>query len=220
MKTRARLFATLLALLVPALVQARWIGFGGTGSPAALPTLPQTIGPWVVADERRLSEEHREMLMPDAHLWRLYAAPGRSPIWLYVAAYGGRTGYDGGAHDPEVCYPAQGWEIVASRDVDVPLGQATLRAKLLEAHQGGHEQKVLYWFQPAARWPQGAVVEQLARILDAIANRPQYAFVRLAAPEGEGFDAAADLAEFAARIAQPVRSGLEGDGDAAAAQEP
>jgi EpsI family protein len=219
MKTRARLFATLLALLVPVLVQARWTAGGAAGPPVALPTLPQAIGPWVVADEQRLSEQHQEMLMPDAHVWRLYEAPGRSPIWLYVAAYGGRTGYDGGAHDPEVCYPAQGWEIVDSRDVDVPLERATLRAKLLEAHQGGHEQRVLYWFQPAARWPRGAAVEQLARILDAVANRPQYAFVRLAAPGGQGFDATADLAEFAAQIAWPVRSGLEGNG-AAALSEP
>jgi EpsI family protein len=215
MKTRGRLFATLLALLVPVLVQARWIAGEGTGPPATVPMLPEAIGPWVVVDEQRLSEQHQAMLTPDAHVWRLYEAPERSPIWIYVAAYGGRTGYDGGAHDPEVCYPAQGWEIVASRDVEVPLERATLRAKLLEAHQAGHEQKVLYWFQPAARWPRGAALEQLARILDAVANRPQYAFVRLAAPAVEGFDATADLAEFAAQIAWPVRSGLEGDGVAA-----
>jgi EpsI family protein len=212
MKTRARLLATVVALLLPALVQARWALGGAAASPVAAPVFPQAIGPWVVAEEQHLSEEHRAMLTPDAHVWRRYAAPGRSAIWVYVAAYGGRSGYEGGAHDPEVCYPAQGWEIVNARDIEVPLERATLRAKLLEAHLGSYQQKVLYWFQPAARWPQGAAVEQLVRIVDAVANRPQYAFVRLSAPEGEAHDAVADLAEFAARIAWPVRNGLDGAG--------
>jgi hypothetical protein len=67
---------------------------------------------------------------------------------------------------------------------------------------------VLYWFQPAGRWPLGAALEQLARVLDALAGRPQYAFVRLSAPADARFDGAGDLAEFAARVARPIRAAL------------
>jgi hypothetical protein len=74
---------------------------------------------------------------------------------------------------------------------------------------------VLYWFQPAGRWPGGAAVEQLLRIFDAIAGRPQYAFVRLSAPGRSDLEPTADLADFAARIAGSVRDALGGAARAA-----
>jgi hypothetical protein len=82
-------------------------------------------------------------------------------------------------------------------------------ARLLAAHRGSAKQSVLYWFQPAGRWPAGAAVEQLARVFDAVAGRPQYAFVRLAAPGDASLDDERDLAEFAAQIARPIRAALE-----------
>jgi hypothetical protein len=48
------------------------------------------------------------------------------------------------------------------------------------------------------------------RIVDAVLGRPQYAFVRLSAPRDAGPDAARDLAEFAKRIAWPVRVAVSG----------
>jgi EpsI family protein len=211
MRARARLAASGLALLLPALLLARWQAAGGATKAAigALP-LPDAIGPWMLVEEQRLSVDHFAMLAPDAHVWRLYEAEGRAPIWAYVAFYAGRAGYQAGAHDPEVCYPAQGWEILGSRPFDVSLGgDERLRARLLGAHRGSARQSVLYWFQPAGRWPAGAALEQLVRVLDALAGRPQYAFVRLSAPADARLDGAGDLAEFAARIARPVRAALE-----------
>jgi EpsI family protein len=211
MTARVRLAAAVLGFLIPVLWLARWNA--AVASPPemlAAPELPDAIGPWTQVAEERLSEEHFAILRPDAHLWRRYEAEGRAPIWVYVATYGGRSGYQAGAHDPEVCYPAQGWEILRSRPVEVRIGNGdTLVARLLDAHQESARQVVLYWFQPAARWPARAEVEQLARVLDAVAGRPHYAFVRLAAPLGDGFDAARDLEEFAARIAQPIRGHLD-----------
>jgi EpsI family protein len=211
MSARARLLAVAVALLVPGLALGHWMASVGVESaPVRAPQLAARVGPWTLVREERLSAEHFAMLEPDAYLWRLYEAPGRHPIWAYVALYGGRAGYEAGAHDPEVCYPAQGWEIVGVRDASVPLANGErLRAKLLDAQQGAREQEVLFWFQPAQRWPGRASLEQLERVLDAVAGRPQYAFVRLAAPVDEGDTAEADLAEFAARIAWPIRDALD-----------
>jgi hypothetical protein len=71
---------------------------------------------------------------------------------------------------------------------------------------------VLHWFQPAARWPASAAVEQLARIFDAVAGRPQYAFVRLSTRmQAVGpLETERELADFAAQIASPVRDALGG----------
>ena len=213
MRVRARLAAAAFAFLVPALALTRWQAAGGTAKAAiGLPPLPDAIGPWALVEEQRLSAEHFAMLTPDAHVWRLYAAEGRAPIWAYVAVYAGRAGYEAGAHDPEVCYPAQGWEILGSRPSRVSLAEgAVLRARLLAAHRGSARQSVLYWFQPAGRWPADAAVEQLARVLDAVAGRSQYAFVRLAAPADASLDGERDLAEFAAYIARPIRAALEAE---------
>ncbi len=212
MKLRLRLAALAIAFLIPGLVLARWFGGGGmAATPISLPALSEAVGPWELAADTRMPDDQLALLEPDSYFVRRYTAPGRAPIWAYVAMYGGRAAYGKGAHDPEVCYPAQGWEIVGSRSVEVPLPKhETLRVKVLDAHHGNAQQAVLYWFQPAERWPASPAAEQLMRIVDAVLGRPQYAFVRLSAPRDAGPDAARDLAEFAKRIAWPVRVAVSG----------
>jgi len=211
MKVRARLVGAAIGFLLPALALARWTASAGAaGAPAGLPVLSEPIAAWTLSSESRLTDNEISIINPDAYLLRSYEAPERAPIVVYVGLYKGRAGYDAGAHDPEVCYPAQGWEIVRSRDVEVPLANGdTLHAKLLDAQKRSDRQTVLYWFQPAARWPAGAAAEQLLRIFDAIAGRPQYAFVRLSAPARLNLEPTRDLTDFAARIAGAVRDSLD-----------
>ena len=170
---------------------------------------------WRATAEDRLGAETLAMIEPDAYLLRRYDAPGRTPIWLYVGVYASRAGYGKGAHDPEVCYPAQGWEIMQSELFDVPLMDGnTLATRHLEAYQGLAKESVLYWFQPAERWPAQAATEQLLRVLDAARGHPQYAFVRLSGPTDGGPTAVRDLAEFAAEIAASIRTVVDEVGSA------
>ena len=211
MRSRGLLILTLVALLVPGALLARWLL--AADAPVeflAVPDLPQEIGPWRAVEQRLLEADVLAIIEPDSYLMQLYTAPGRTPIWIYLGVYAGRAGYAKGAHDPEVCYPAQGWEILRSESFDVPLaGSETLRTKRLEAHLGSEKEAVLYWFQPALRWPAPAAGEQLLRIVDAVSGSPQYAFVRLSGPSDGSGDAARDLAEFAAGIAAPIRMFVE-----------
>jgi len=102
-----------------------------------------------------------------------------------------------------------------SESFGVPLADSVLlRTKRLEAHQGSAKEAVLYWFQPARRWPVPGVGEQLMRIVDAVSGYPQYAFVRLSGPTDGGEVANRDLAEFAARIALPIRDFVDNEGEA------
>lgn len=203
------LSATLVALLLPGALLVRWQLVSDTPVEfVGVPGLPSQIGPWTEDGENRLDAEVFAIIEPDAYLMKHYSAPGRTPIWLYLGVYAGRAGYGSGAHDPAVCYPAQGWEILASERFEVPLSNAaTLHAQRLEAHLGSAKEAVLYWFQPASRWPAPAAVEELLQVVDAVSGRPQYAFVRLSGPE-DG-DAVRDLEEFAALIAKPVRTYVE-----------
>ena len=214
MSSRLLLIATLAALLLPGALLARWMLV--TDTPAQfleVPDLPDEIGPWRVTDQRRLEADVLAIIEPDTYLMQQYTAPGRTAIWIYLGVYAGRAGYGKSAHEPEVCYPAQGWEILRSESFDVPLADSeTLRTKRLEAHLGPLKEAVLYWFQPAARWPAPEAGEELLRVVDAVNGRPQYAFVRLSGPS-DGSDAAArDLAEFAALVAFPIRAYVESGG--------
>ena len=85
---------------------------------------------------------------------------------------------------------------------------ASLNARSLDAQKTGRLEAVLYWFQPATRWPTHPVPEQLLRAVDAVTGSPQFAFVRLSAPSDGGQTAKRDLAEFAEKIAPQVRQAL------------
>jgi EpsI family protein len=212
MSRRLRLLAVAVALLVPALVLARWAlatASGHRGEPQL--TLPAVVGEWQLVEERPLDEDALELIDPDAYTMRLYAAPGRAPVWVYVGLYVARSGSGKGHHDPEVCYPAQGWEILGSRSrvVALPDG-AELHGKQLVVHRGSLEESVFYWFQPAGRWPVADAPEQLARVLDAVRGNPQYAFVRLSAA-GHDLEALEDeLEDVAAALAAEIRRDVEG----------
>ena len=175
MNRRLRLVAVALALLLPS--QLLWV-WASTGPSMQVPSsaLPSRVGTWSAGADEPLDPVVREMLGPSSYLARTYTAKGRPSIGLYVGFYSGRAGEARAAHDPEVCYPAAGWETLATGSVEVPVpGGGALRAQLLETHLGTDGQLVLYWFQPAARWPQGAMAEELRFVVDAIAGRPQYA---------------------------------------------
>jgi EpsI family protein len=210
---KLRLACVTAALLLPACLLAAWVGAGSLESdPLPAASLPRQLGPWVATEDRRLDEASLEIVAPDAHLLRLYEAPGRSPVWIYLGLYASRGSYKKAAHDPEVCYPAQGWEVVGSRSVSIDLDGADpqiLRAKLLDAHHGLDREAVLYWFQPAGRWPAVGAVEEILRVGDAVNGTSQYAFVRLSTPYGDDASAAHDLLEFARLLAPSVRARVD-----------
>lgn len=216
MSRRRLLVATLIAMLLPASLLVHWMRIDASETQfVETPPMPQAVGPWRATRQSRLPDDVLEMIDPDSYLMQLYEAPGRTPIWLYLGVYAGRASYGKSAHDPEVCYPAQGWEIMQSESFEVPLGDsALLRTKHLEAHQGSAKEAVLYWFQPARRWPAPDAGEQLMRIVDAVRGYPQYAFVRLSGPTDGGPMATRDLADFAAGIALPIREFVDNDGEA------
>jgi EpsI family protein len=198
------------ALLLPALVLGRWMLAAGESVQVPEPLLPAVVEPWSATRDEALGEEVLELIEPDAHLMRLYEADGRTPIWVYVGVYAGRAGTGKSAHVPEACYPAQGWEALSSESLDLHLASGEeLTVQKLEFHREAAREKVLYWFQPAGRWPVGGALEQLLRVVDSVQGRPQYAFVRISVRLDGDPAAARDLEAFTAEIAPAVRRLVE-----------
>ena len=176
--------------------------------------IPERLGAFALDREDALPESVRAMLSPAAYVYRLYTRADGAPVWAYVAFYDGVGA--SGAHDPEVCYPAQGWDVVGLHDraLELPSGDQ-LHAHFLAATQGPAEELVLYWFQPPERWPAAPRLEPWLRAADGIAGRSRYAFVRLSTrvtPSETGAvpAAEAELAELARELAAPVRSAVRG----------
>ena len=220
MSARPRLAKSAIALLIPTLVIARWSLVAAEASiPDGSFGLDSTVGAWSMEAEQALPEEVLAVIDPDAYLMWLYGAPERSAIWIYVGLYGHRAGFGKKAHIPEACYPAQGWEVIRTRSIEVhPSASESLQATLVDVQKGVAQEAVLYWFQPAGRWPAGAAAEQLLHIADGLRGQRQYAFVRLSARMAPGVDPHRDLADLAARVAPAIRAALEGGAPAAEQQ--
>lgn len=219
MNARSRRLLGLLAALLPPTLGA-WAGL----APEALPpptraglALPEQVGPWRLSRERPLDDAVWRQIRPDFHTFRLYEAVGRNPVAVYVGLYRGRAAREA-AHDPRICYPAQGWEILAedTLHLELPGERERLRATALHLELDGTDREALYWFQPAGRWPGPYLSEQLRQIASGLLGSPQYAFVRLETMESAAVetDPMADLRDFAARLAHPVRAAVEALPDA------
>ncbi|MFQ5697644.1 MAG: exosortase C-terminal domain/associated protein EpsI [Myxococcota bacterium] len=211
MTRSSRILACVLALALPAAALATW------SLRSARPTarraeiqLPGQLGPWHATREDRLEPDVFRSLRPDFHILRLFEARDRHPVWLYLAVYLGRAGYGKGAHDPEICYPGQGWEIVSTLAQGIDLTPTDrMIARAMHVHRGHERESVLYWFQPSGRWAMNGALEQLMRLVDATRGRARYAFVRLSTRSVEGDGADADLRDLAARLAPEVRDALD-----------
>jgi len=215
MTTRTRLVAVLLALLLPAgTLAAVMSGAGSTGVAFDAESLPRRVADLHVLHDITMEPDVIAMLDPVSYAFRVYApaqeteASSDATVGLYLAYYHGREG--NGAHDPNVCYPAQGWEVVAREPTRLVLenGEVMLATRL-HARKGNDEEEVLYWFQPAHRWPSGDLAEVMLRFVDSVMGRPQYGFVRLSASSAPDAAKAEDLARMAREIAPVVRAELE-----------
>jgi EpsI family protein len=176
--------------------------------------IPARLGEFSVDRDDTLPDDVRAMLSPAAYLFRLYARADGAPVWAYVAFYDGVGA--SGAHDPQICYPAQGWDVVGldDRALELPTGDQ-LHAHFLAATQGASEELVLYWFQPPERWPAAPRVEPWLRAVDGLAGRSRYAFVRLSTrvtPSAPDSVPAAEeeLGALARELAAPVRAAVRG----------
>ena len=76
-------------------------------------------------------------------------------------------------------------------------------------HRLNQEQAVLYWFQPARRWPRAGVLERILQVLDAASGQTQYAFVRLSSARDGSGQSEAELMEFASALAPSIRAEVE-----------
>lgn len=70
---------------------------------------------------------------------------GKGRRVMLSVAYGGDQSDATRAHRPEVCYPAQGFQVLSSALGKLDIGAQGLQVRRLHAQQGGRSEPITYW---------------------------------------------------------------------------
>lgn len=110
---------------------------------------PKSFAGWAVDDRVpvQLVSPDTEALLSKIYnqtLSRTYVNAKGQRIMLSVA-YGGDQSDATRAHRPEVCYPAQGFQIMNSVMARAPIGAGSIPVRRLVAKSGGRVEPITYW---------------------------------------------------------------------------
>ena len=129
---------------------------------------PKAFGDWRVDDRmpvQLISPDTQAMLdkIYNQTLSRTYINVKGDRIMLSVA-YGGDQSDGTRAHRPEVCYPAQGFQIEASRDGQLTFDGRSLRVRQLVSRLGGRVEPITYWITVGERITLSGTEQKLAQL--------------------------------------------------------
>lgn len=129
---------------------------------------PTSFGDWRVDDSLPvvLPAPDVQALLKSIYnqiLSRTYVNRSGERIMLSVA-YGGDQSDATRAHRPEVCYPAQGFQISENAVGEIPLGSARLRVRQLMSHQGPRHEPITYWIVVGEKVAVSGTEQKLAQL--------------------------------------------------------
>ena len=129
---------------------------------------PTSFGGWVIDTRMPV-----QLISPDTQavldklynqtLSRTYINAQGQRVMLSVA-YGGDQSDATRAHRPEVCYPAQGFQILGSSVEQLPIEGRSLRVKQLLSKQGSRVEPITYWITVGERVALSGTEQKLAQL--------------------------------------------------------
>lgn len=129
---------------------------------------PKTFDGWTVDDRmpvQLVSPDQKAVLdqIYSQTLSRTYVSPDGQRIMLSVA-YGGDQSDATRAHRPEVCYPAQGFQIKGDQSGSIQLADRAVRARRLVAVLGGRVEPITYWVMVGNRVAASGTEQKLQQL--------------------------------------------------------
>lgn len=132
-------------------------------------SIPKKFGVWVM-DEMPVAgvvnPQQTEVLekIYSQIVTRTYVNPEGYRIMLSIA-YGEDQRDGNSLHYPEVCYPAQGFQVVSNRRGELDAGIGVIPVKRLEAHYGKVRfEPITYWTTVGEKAHAGGVTKKLAEM--------------------------------------------------------
>jgi EpsI family protein len=129
---------------------------------------PRSFGEWTVDDRMpvQLVSPDTEALLNKIYnqtLSRTYINKAGERIMLSVA-YGGDQSDATRAHRPEVCYPAQGFQVMSSAEGTVSTPTHPLRVRKLVTKLGGRTEPITYWIVVGDKVTVSGTEQKLAQL--------------------------------------------------------
>lgn len=136
----------LLALLIVTAALGVWLGSRPQhdSDATSLSSLPSSVDAWTAIDIE-MDTAVVDMLRADFNVQRAYRHPVGNLVFVYLGYYGTARGGTP-EHVPDICYPAQGWEIVSDETRDFGRG-GSLSLREFVVRRDGEERLVHFWYR-------------------------------------------------------------------------
>src|SRR5574343_204919 len=127
--------------------------------------IPATFGNWEVLDRPSVvlvNPQQQEVLdrIYTQIVNRTYRHVGTGQMIMLSIAYGSDQTKREQIHRPEICYPAQGFQINESEKSEILFGSTTIRATRLIAHQGQRTEPITYWIRIGSQIVRGSLEQK------------------------------------------------------------
>jgi EpsI family protein len=169
--------ATLVRVLGALMVAASLLAWGmtptkywsqHTASVKYATLFPASFGGWVLAPEQAtaiVNPQQQETLdaIYDEIVSKVYVDRASGRRVMVSLAYGNNQSRATQVHKPEVCYPAQGFDLLSMRKDFVPLAEP-LPVMRIVAQMGRRVEPLTYWIRAGDRVVRGSIEQNLARI--------------------------------------------------------
>lgn len=136
---------------------------------------PRQFGDWAVDEQQpaQLVSPDTQALLDRLYnqvLARLYVDRRSGERVMLSVAYGGDQDDGTRAHRPEVCYPAQGFEVIANREHRLATASHAIRVRQLVARLGGRVEPISYWVTVGDRIALSGTEQKLAQMRYGLAG--------------------------------------------------
>jgi EpsI family protein len=175
---------------------------------------PKTFGDWTLDDRMPA-----QLVSPDAQalldklynetLSRTYVKRGTGERIMLSVAYGGDQSDATRAHRPEVCYPAQGFQMLSTRDSLMQTQSHPLRVRQLVMKLGARTEPVSYWVVVGEHIALSGTDQKIAQLRYSVRGLiPDGMLVRVSNIDNDAAESFALHQDFVRQLSQAVRPDL------------
>lgn len=138
--------------------------------------IPNQFGDWIAENDKGglVVNPQQEAQLKDLYsevMTRTYVhKPTGRKIMLSIA-YSADQRHENQVHKPEVCYPAQGFELLSTKKDWVTTSSGNIPAMRVSTRQGQRVEPVTYWIRIGDKVVRGAIEQNLARVQFGLLGR-------------------------------------------------
>ena len=199
----SRFLAIITILLLAAALAFSTVNRHRRPHPLAYPlsSIPWEISGWSGADDPPIGARIEASLSATSYLVRTYTRGSKS-MNLFIAYYRQERAGES-MHSPKHCLRGSGWEMLETRLVTVPFGEAAVPINCVLLYNSGSRARILYWYQAPRRVLADEYMSKAYLIWDAIRyGETSGSIVRLTLSSGS--DALEDGVAFARELLPQV----------------